>query len=69
MLPESHFSDLSIIRIRYVISILENWRSIEELGAIEVIAPHDEGFGMVTTYADPQGNHFEIVELDYEFGA
>ncbi|WP_417445467.1 VOC family protein [Kangiella sp.] len=40
---------------------------LKELGATEVIAPHDEGFGMVATYADPAGNHFEIVELDYEF--
>lgn len=40
---------------------------IKELGGTEVIAPHDEGFGMVATYEDPAGNHFEIVELDYQF--
>ncbi len=49
--------------LREVVSRLEN------LGAVEIAAPHDEGFGLVATYADPQGNHFEIVELEYEFGA
>ena len=40
-----------------------------EHGATEVIAPNDEGFGMVATYRDPQGNLFELVELDYEFNS
>jgi catechol 2,3-dioxygenase-like lactoylglutathione lyase family enzyme len=30
--------------------------------------PHDEGFGPVASYLDPDGNTFEIVELRYEFG-
>lgn len=38
-----------------------------ELGAEIVIEPHDEGFGPVTTLADPQGNLFELVELTHEF--
>ena len=42
---------------------------IKQLGAREVAAPHDEGFGMVATYEDPEGNQFEVVELEYEFGA
>lgn len=50
-------------------SLREIISRLDELGAVEVLAPHDEGFGMVATYADPEGNHFEIVELDYEFGA
>lgn len=57
-------------------SIAFNVRSLDEiiprlegLGAREIAPPHDEGFGMVATYVDPAGNPFEIVELDYEFGA
>lgn len=50
-------------------SLREVISRLDELGAHEVVGPHDEGFGMVATYADPQGNHFEIVELDYEFDA
>jgi predicted enzyme related to lactoylglutathione lyase len=42
---------------------------LNEMGAVEVSAPHNEGFGMTATYADPLGNFFEVVELDYEFGA
>lgn len=41
---------------------------LEALGAEQVLPPHDEGFGTVATYRDPEGNLFEIVELDYEFG-
>jgi len=29
--------------------------------------PHDEGFGPVTSCLDPDGNEFELVELNYEF--
>lgn len=50
-------------------SLREIISRLDEMGAVEVVAPHDEGFGMVAAYADPQGNHFEIVELDYDFGA
>ena len=39
-----------------------------ELGATQVQAPHDEGFGLVTSWLDPDGNQFELVELSYEFG-
>ena len=42
--------------------------NLDQLGAEQVVAPHDEGFGMVATYKDPEGNQFEIVELAYEFG-
>jgi predicted enzyme related to lactoylglutathione lyase len=40
---------------------------IENLGGKCVTPPHDEGFGMVASFLDPQGNQFEIVELAYEF--
>lgn len=38
-----------------------------ELGATQVQPPHDEGFGPVASYLDPDGNCFELVELAYEF--
>lgn len=44
-------------------------RSLDRLGAKQIAAPHDEGFGMVAAYEDPEGNRFEIVELEYEFGS
>lgn len=40
---------------------------LSELGATQVQPPHDEGFGPVTSYLDPDGNCFELVELAYEF--
>jgi len=48
-------------------SLKEAISRLEGLGAAQIAAPHDEGFGMVATYADPAGNYFEIVELDYDF--
>ena len=41
---------------------------LEQLGARQVRPPRDEGFGPVASYLDPDGNTFEIVELNYEFG-
>jgi len=58
----------SSIAIAFNVESLE--RTIERLNltdARQVIAPHDEGFGLVATYRDPEGNCFEIVELNYEF--
>lgn len=53
--------------------IVESLREVmsrpEKLGATEIAARHEEDFGLVATYANPQGNHFEIVGLEYEFGA
>ncbi len=40
---------------------------LKKMGSTQITAPHDEGFGQVATYKDPEGNAFEIVELDYEF--
>lgn len=50
-------------------SLAETCRRLERLGAEQVIAPHDEGFGEVASYRDPEDNLFEVVELDYDFGA
>jgi len=41
---------------------------LDDLGAQQVQPPRDEGFGPVTSYLDPDGNQFELVELSYEFG-
>jgi len=41
---------------------------LDQLGARQLRPPHDEGFGPVASYLDPDGNTFEIVELNYEFG-
>lgn len=52
-----------------VTSLDEHLPKMEALGATIVTPPHDEGFGMVVTCADPKGNLFELVELTHEFGA
>ncbi len=43
--------------------------ALKALGAEVVEAPHDEGFGLVVTLADPEGNLFELVELSYDFAS
>lgn len=50
-----------------VSSVSEAMTVLAELGARQVQPPHDEGFGLVTSYLDPDGNQFELVELAYEF--
>ena len=40
---------------------------LNNLGAKQVVAAHDEGFGLVASFLDIDGNMFEIVELNYEF--
>jgi predicted enzyme related to lactoylglutathione lyase len=40
---------------------------LEGLGATCVQPPHDEGFGLVASFRDPEGNQFELVELQYSF--
>jgi predicted enzyme related to lactoylglutathione lyase len=40
---------------------------LESLGATCIQPPHDEGFGLVASFTDPEGNLFEVVELTYEF--
>ena len=50
-----------------VSSIVEHLEKVCALGAAVVHEPHDEGFGLVTTLADPEGNLFELVELTHTF--
>ena len=50
-----------------VSSLKEPMAVLTALGATQIQAPHDEGFGLVTSYLDPDGNQFELVELTYDF--
>lgn len=60
----------SSISIAYnVDSLSDVLKRLGEQNAVEVLPPHDEGFGMVASYKDPEGNQFEVVELSYEFGS
>jgi predicted enzyme related to lactoylglutathione lyase len=53
--------------VAYNISSLEEVMSrLSKANAVQIHAPHDEGFGMVATYKNPEENQFEIVELNYE---
>lgn len=52
-----------------VTSLAECEARLVRLKAPCLMPAHDEGFGVVACYADPEGNPFEIVELDYEFAA
>ncbi|HEX9708869.1 MAG TPA: VOC family protein [Candidatus Thermoplasmatota archaeon] len=58
----------SVVLAFDVTSLSECLSRLERLGAECVQAPHDEGFGVVASFADPDGNLFEVVELRYEFG-
>lgn len=40
---------------------------LERLGASPLAPPHDEGFGLVASWLDPDGHPFELVELRYTF--
>jgi predicted enzyme related to lactoylglutathione lyase len=54
--------------IAYDVDSLADCRTrIESLGGKCIEEPHDEGFGLVASFLDPQGNQFEITELSYEF--
>ena len=58
----------STISIAFNINSLEKTiECLDNLGAKQVVAAHDEGFGLVASYLDIDGNMFEIVELTYEF--
>jgi predicted enzyme related to lactoylglutathione lyase len=48
-------------------SIVDCQGKIEKLGGKCIAPAHDEGFGQVASFLDPQGNQFEIVELSYQF--
>lgn len=57
----------SVVLTFDVPSLAECQERLERLGAPCIQPPHDEGFGMVASFADPEGNQFEIVELAYQF--
>ena len=59
----------SVVLTFDVDSLSECEARLKALGAICVQEPHDEGFGLVASYADPDGNRFEVVELAYTFKA
>lgn len=42
--------------------------TLEKLGAELLTPARDQGFGLVATLADPDGNRFELVELTHQFG-
>lgn len=50
-----------------VSSLNDAMGTLAELGARQLQGPHDEGFGPVASYVDPDGNAFELVELAYDF--
>lgn len=49
-------------------SLADSIESIKRAGGREIEPPHDEGFGPVAAFEDPDGNGFEVVELRYSFG-
>ena len=60
----------STVSIAYNVESLDAViKRLTDLHAVEITAPHDEGFGMVASYEDPEGDQFEVVELSYEFGS
>lgn len=48
-------------------SLSECEARLEKLGAPCVQPSHDEGFGPVALFLDPEGNQFEVVKLTYRF--
>lgn len=69
--PPESFAQASDERrpaVAFAVDELEPYlERLETLGAKVVLPPHDEGFGRTTTYADPDGNLLELVELSYDF--
>ncbi len=56
------------IVLAFDVTSLEQCRQrLEALGARCIQPPHDEGFGLVASFTDPDGNQFEVVELTYRF--
>jgi predicted enzyme related to lactoylglutathione lyase len=41
---------------------------LDALGAERLRPRHEEGFGPVASFLDPEGHEFELVELAYAFG-
>jgi predicted enzyme related to lactoylglutathione lyase len=62
--PTGHGS----VAVAFDVSSLADCQArLARLGAVCILAPHDEGFGTVASFADPEGNPFEVVELRYQF--
>lgn len=59
--------EASLVLAFNVGSLSDCQASLAKLGAACLQPPHDEGFGKVARYSDPEGNEFEIVELTYHF--
>jgi predicted enzyme related to lactoylglutathione lyase len=57
----------SVVLTFDVASVAECQERLEKLGAPCVQPLHDEGFGPVASFTDPEGNLFEVVELEHEF--
>lgn len=57
----------SVVLAFDVSSLAECQVRLEKLGAPCIQPPHDEGFGLVASFTDPEGNQFELVELAYRF--
>jgi predicted enzyme related to lactoylglutathione lyase len=57
----------SVVLAFDVTSLEQCRQQLEALGAKCIQPPHDEGFGLVASFADPEGNQFEVVELAYSF--
>lgn len=48
-------------------SLMQTMKNIEQVGGKATAPLRDEGFGLMASYQDPEGNLFEVVELKYEF--
>jgi catechol 2,3-dioxygenase-like lactoylglutathione lyase family enzyme len=55
-------------KIAFTVDSLDRYVArLAEHGYNPVHEPHDEGFGPVASFKDPDGNLIELVELKYEF--
>jgi catechol 2,3-dioxygenase-like lactoylglutathione lyase family enzyme len=70
--PLSDFSETepgtAAVKIAFTVNSLEQYvNRLAAEGYYPVQAPHDEGFGPVSSFRDPDSNLIELVELRYEF--
>ena len=58
----------STAKMAFEVDNLENYvKRLKENGFMSFSEQHDEGFGPVASFKDPDGNLIELVELRYEF--